>query len=325
MFCLRSVPERRFPTIDTAAIRYFRFTQCVSRLPREQGLSPTHDGNLLPHALHPHAPIIARRCTMINKLPVFFISLFLCLTAGSLMAQDAAPQFLSVHEDLVIPSKAEEYEQAALGLVNAIKKHNVSSISYTAASMDDFTYIYFSPVENLAGVDKINASFGELQEKMGKDAFSSTMKAFDACYPSHRNYLVRLRPDLSYKPEQGAQISEGLNFRHWDFYHIQPGMEDEAEAIAKAWVALNDKIKSTDGYRLYSNSYGLEGPVFIVVQSAKSAADFYKNSEAWMKKTGEEGRALMNRTWKVIRKFESKDGMIRPELSVSPQPITKAK
>ncbi len=250
----------------------------------------------------------------------------LCLATGPAPAQDAPKsQLLSVHEDNVIPSKVEEYEKAALGLVDAIKSHNISSLSYTAASIDDYTYIYFTPVENLGAVEKMNASFGELQEKMGKDSFGALMKKFDVCYPTHRNYLVRLRPDLCYKPEYGAQISDGLNFRHWDYYHIHPDMEDQAEAIAKEWVALNEKIKSPEGYRLYVNSYGLEGPVFIVVQSAKSAADFYTRSEAWMKKAEEAGQSLMKRTMKVVRKFESKDGMIRPELSASPQPVAKSK
>jgi hypothetical protein len=191
--------------------------------------------------------------------------------------------------------------------------------------MDDYTYIYFTPVENIGAVDKMSAGFGELQEKMGKAAFGTLMQSFDVCYPSHRNYLVRLRPDLSYKPEYGAQISDGMNFRHWDYYHIHPDMADEAEAIAKEWVALNQKIKSTEGYRLYTNSFGLEGPVYIVVQSAKSASDFYTRSEAWMKKAGDAGKALMSRTMKVVRRFESKDGNIRPELSVSPQPVITGK
>ena len=254
------------------------------------------------------------------------LAVCLCLAADPLPAQDAPQsQLLSVHEDNVIPSKVEEYEKAATGLVNAIKSQKLSSISYTGASMDDFTYIYFTPVENLGAVEKINAGFGELQEKMGKDAFAATMKAFDGCYPAHRNYLVRLRRDLSYKPEQGAQISDGLNFRRWEYYHIHPGMEDEAEAIAKEWAALYEKMKSPDGYRLYANSFGLEGPVFIVVQSGKSAADFYARSEAWMKKAGEAGHALMNRTMKVVRKFEAKDGTIRPDLSVGPQAAVQGK
>ena len=75
-------------------------------------------------------------------------------------------------------------------------------------------------------------------------------------------------------------------------------MEDEAEAIAKEWVALNEKIKTPEGYRLFTNAFGLEGPVFIVVSSAKSAADFYTSNEAWMKRAGDAGQALMKRTMK---------------------------
>lgn len=261
-----------------------------------------------------------------SALLTLLITLCLSLAAGPVLAQDAPKsQLLSVHEDTVIPSKAEEYEKATLGLVDAIKKHKVSSISFTAASLDDYTYIYFTPVENLGAAEKMNAGFGELEEKMGKTAYDAMMKANDACYSTHRNYLVRLRPDLSYKPEYGAQISDGLNFRHWDYYYIHREMEDEAEAIAKEWVALNEKIKAPEGYRLFTNAFGLEGPLFLVVSSAKSAAAFYASNEAWLKRAGEAGQALMKRTMKVVRKFESKDGMIRPELSASPQPIIKSK
>jgi hypothetical protein len=253
------------------------------------------------------------------------VTFCLCLGTGSLQAQDAPKsQLLSVHEDHVFPSKVEEYEKAALGLIGAIKAQK-SPISFTAGSMSDFTYIYVTPVEDLGAVDKMDANWSELRDKLGKDAFGSLMKAFDGCYLSHRNYLVRLRPDLSYKPAYGAGISEGLNFRHWEFYHIYPGMEDQADAIAKEWAALYERLKSPDGYRLYSSSFGLEGPVFIVVQSGKNASDFYTRSEEWMKRAGDEGEALMNRTLKLIWKFETKDGMIRPDLSASPQAVIQSK
>jgi len=259
------------------------------------------------------------------KLFLVILAVCCCLAAGPVVAQDDAPkgQLLSVHEDPVIPSMLGQYEKAAKSLADMITKSGVGSVSYTAASMDNFVYIYFSPVENMAAIDKMGANWGELEKKVGKQAFEGVMKQFDGCYTSHKNYLVRLRPELSYNPDYGSAIADGLLFRQWDFYYIQPGMEDEADNIAKEWVALNKKVALPEGYRLYSGAYGSDTPVFIVVQSAKNSMDFHTRQEAWLKKAGDDGKALWAKTWKVVRKFDTTTGMIRPDLSVAAKDMTK--
>lgn len=248
------------------------------------------------------------------------VALLCFIPASPVIAQEEMPQgqLMTIHEDVVIPSKVDKYEKAAKNLASVLAKHNITSLSYTAANSEDFVYIYITPVENLAGVEKLGAGFEELQKKMGKEAFQSTMSQFDNCYDTHRNYMVRMRPDLSYNPEYGSQISDGMNFRHWDFYYIHPGMEEEATEIAKDWKALYETNKITEGYRLYFGGLGTEIPVIVVAQSAKNAVEFYTRSEAEMKAFGEAGQTLLKKTWSVVRKFEQKDGSIRPELSYLP-------
>jgi hypothetical protein len=144
------------------------------------------------------------------------VALFGFIPAVTVLAQGEMPksQLVSVHEDAVIPSMIEQYEKASKNLAGLFAKHNITSISYTAANTQDFTYIYFAPVSNLAEVEKFDAAFQELQNKMGNDAFQADMKLFDGCYHSHRNYMVRLHPDLSYKPEYGSQISDRPDLSH---------------------------------------------------------------------------------------------------------------
>ncbi len=247
------------------------------------------------------------------------------ITIHPAVAQDNTPkgQLLSIHEDYVIPSMVAQYEKAAKNLADMIGKSGVSSLSYTAARMDNFTYFYFSPVEDLAAVDKMGEAWGEVEKKVGKQTFDDAMKQFDGCYPTHKNYLVRMRPELSYNPAYGSTIADGMLYRRWDYYYIHPGMEEEADNIAKEWVALNKKVGLPEGYRLYSGSFGSDTPVFVVAQSAKDAVDFATRQDAWMKKAGEEGKALWAKTWKVVRKFDSRTGMIRPDLSVLPKDMTK--
>jgi hypothetical protein len=254
------------------------------------------------------------------KFKLFSLSLtalFCCIPALAVFAQSdmSKSQLVAVHEDVVIPSMVDKYEQAAKNLASLFAKHNIASMSYTCASTQDFTYLYLTPVSNLAEVETFGAAFDELQKKMGAEAFKADMKQFDGCYDSHRNYLVRLHPDLSYKPEYGNQISEEMNFRHWDFYYIHPEKEQEAMAIAKEWKALYESKKIATGYRLYTGDLGMDTPIIAVAQSAKNAVEFYTKSEEIFKTFGEAEPALLKKTWSVVRKFEHKDGSIRPDLS----------
>lgn len=255
----------------------------------------------------------------------FLVATCFILIAPTLLAQNDAPkgQLFTVHEDIVIPSMMGKYEKAAKNLAEMVTKQNVTSLSYTAANMQNFVYFYFAPVENMDGVDKMGAGWSDLEKKAGKQNLDAAMKQFDGCYLSHKNYMVRMRPEFSYKPEYGANNADGMLFRHWDFYYIHPGMENEADDIAKEWVALNKKIDLPEGYRLYSGAYGSDTPVFIVTQSAKNAAEFYAKQDAWLKKAGDEGKALWMKTWNVVRKYESVDGRIRPDLSVLPMEAEK--
>jgi hypothetical protein len=255
------------------------------------------------------------------------VAILCFVPASPVIAQEemAQGQLMSIHEDVVIPSKVEKYEKAAKNLASKLAKHNITSVSYTAANSHDFVYIYITPVENLAGVEKIGAGFEELQTKLGNEAFATMMGGFDDCYNSHRNYMVRLRTDLSYNPEYGREISKGMDFRHWSFYYIHPGKDQEAIEVAKEWKALFESKKIIEGYRLYLGGLGMDVPVIIVAQSAKGAVDFYTKAEARMKTFGDAGQALLKKTWSVTRKFEQKDASMRPELSYLPTPKAGSK
>ena len=263
---------------------------------------------------------------MLNKplslIMVILVSLLPLLTVTA-QAQTPAPQLFTIHEDVVIPSRVVEYEKAAKNLADLMEQHNMTSMQYSAASGDDFTYIYISTVINYSGLDNMGAGFAELQEKMGKKAFEEAMEKFNGNYHSHRDYMIRLHPELSYNPEYGNNLNDGMNFRHWDFYHVYPGKEAEVAEIAKEWIELNKSMDIKQGYRLYMGDMGTDMPLVIVSHSAKSASDFYSNNEKNMMKLGEAGQKLMTKTMGITWKFERREGAMRPDLSyMKPQVAT---
>ncbi|POY37116.1 hypothetical protein C3K47_08650 [Solitalea longa] len=255
----------------------------------------------------------------VHSFTKFITSILVLASCIVAKAQDTNKGILYlVHEDQVIPEKAVMYEKAAKGLADAMIKNTNGSIMYWVASRDDFSYIYVIPVNNYAGIDMVDNAFGQLSKAMGKDAMESMMKNYDGTFSTHRDFMVRYRADLSYMPDFPAENT----FRHWDFYYINPEKEKEAMEIAKEWKALFEKKKAPTGYRFNLGDIGLE-PVFIVVQSAKNANDYYSKSQEVDKLLGEEGEALMNKTWTVISRFDHKNGKIHPDLSCMPTTTSK--
>jgi len=255
-------------------------------------------------------------------LYIFFALIF---TSGLFAQNEMAKESLFIiHEDIVKPAMVGEYESASKELAAKLKEHNIQELNYNAASRDDFHYIYVSKIENMAELD--SNPWKTFEEKMGKDKVEALWNRFDKCYDSHKNFIVRRLDDLSHMPASITANISNLNFRHWDFYYIQPEKREEARKIAKEWKTLYEsKNIQDDGYRLSFGDLGTDMPVYVTVQFAKDAADFNAKNMKTDQALGEEGKALMQRTMALTRKFESVDGWARPDLSYVPQEAMTAK
>ena len=246
------------------------------------------------------------------------VGLLVNLCALNVYAQEeeSQGQLFIIHEDVVKPSMVGKYEEATKSVIAKLKANNMTSISYRMAVTDDFHYHWVSEIENLAALDE--NPWQELEKKIGEDEMKAVWDGYDETEDMHHTFLVRLRPDLSYTPENAGGDSEGMNFRHWDWYYIEPGKGAEARAIAKEWHDLYTKKNIPTGYRIYTGGLGAEVPLYVVIQSAKNAADFEARNAKVNELLGEDAQDLMQRTMAITRKFDTKTGWMRPDLSYTP-------
>ncbi|MFQ5770050.1 MAG: hypothetical protein ACE5HX_05915 [bacterium] len=256
---------------------------------------------------------------------LLLVGLVLNLWAFSILAQEEEPksQLYFIHEDVVKPSMVSKYEEAVKGVVAKLTENNMTSLSHVVAMSEDFHYSFIAQIENMADLDK--SPWKELEKKIGEEAMKAMWKGYEGTYYKHHSFLVRLRPDLSYTPETTSEESEEMNFRHWSFYYVNPDKWNEAREISKEWVALFKSKKIPTGYRMYTGGIGTEVPLYIVVQWAKNAAEFYAQAAKNDELLGEEGEALGAKTMAITRKFEQKNGWIRPDLSYMPEEEMTAK
>ncbi|MEO5649485.1 MAG: hypothetical protein ABIR03_06115 [Ginsengibacter sp.] len=250
----------------------------------------------------------------IIQTAVFLLALYLVPCANQAQSNSRYQSYY-VHEDPVLPSMTADYEKLATGLAAECKKINLPD-GWLSLKLDDNRYIYVTPVDNMADLDK--NTFAPLQEKMGKEAFTKMFADFDKCYNSHRDYMVRLDKELTYMPG-GIDINNaGMPYRHYTYYYVTPQNIAKTGEIAKAFLALYTKKGAKLQYRIYRNGFGEKEAYFMVVTSAKSAEDYERMRAENRELLGDEGKELYGKLLQVVSSIKNISAMARPELSYSP-------
>ncbi len=247
-----------------------------------------------------------------------FFALITFSTNSTAQKELPKSQLFLMHEDNVLPFMADKYESALKDFDKMMSDAKIDR-TYNIIQADIFKYTAVIPVTDFDGLAKYFGMSPEVMNKIGKDKFESVMKKFDGCYDTHRNFLMTLRNDLSYKPEYGLNPDDGINFRHLDYFYAVPGKEDEMMELIKEYKKLYETKNIEEGYRVYMGSIGTEAGMVLFVQPAKSRVDYAALSDRQNEILGDEGQKLWDKTLAITQKFEHHDGMMRPDLSYRPK------
>jgi hypothetical protein len=145
------------------------------------------------------------------------------------------------------------------------------------------------------------------------------MKRANGALVSYDDSVAARRDDLSYRPENPRLKMEDEPFARVDYYYLKPGTEQQAEQVAKDYVALFKEKKIADGFTIYMAMSGHDLPLLVAVIPAKSPADFAATDERTNAALGDALRALQGRAMALTRRIEHKDSWFRPDLSYMPK------
>lgn len=246
--------------------------------------------------------------TIKNSLLISFI---LCLTFYTTQAQ----KFYRVHQDNVKPSMMLEYEKIAKEFNEACKAHNVQT-KWLATTMDDFRYLYVSPIENFADLDE--RPMADMAKAMGDD-FGKLFDRFDKCYDSHGSYIIVLDEELTYMPEGISQTQEGQDYRDYYFIHFTP---ENAKNLREAMKGVKEMFASKGSknhYRIYRTGFGQMDSYYMVAMSSKDAVDSAQKSKANQELLGPDRFEVFGKVLKYASKMEEVTGEIRRDLSYMPE------
>lgn len=244
---------------------------------------------------------------------IFVSAVLLCFSINLSLAQ----KMYNIHQDNVKPSKLMDYEKIAKEFNEACKEHNVQ-MGWLAATTDDLKYLYISPIEKMADLDK--QPFADMAKAMG-DKFGEMFKRFDECYDSHGNYIIVLDEELSYMPDGITQMQEGQNHRKWVYMYYKPKNAQKVRDGFKAVKKLFETKNSPEHYRVYSSGFGTMESFYMVAISSKDEVDAAQRAKANQDVLGswEERWEVFSQVMNNTSRMEEYNGDMRPDLSYTPK------
>jgi hypothetical protein len=256
-----------------------------------------------------------------KKLPLFALGTIPLLgLAAPAAAQDAPPQMYFVIQEHVKPSMTMEYEAASKDFIKMLSAAPIEagSVQFQTIMSPEMGYTYAIPVQGFSGVDKAFGAWEGAMRAVGEEKWMAMDAKSKKAVDYYETSILAMRPDLSYNFE-GTAISGDMPFRKYFWWHVIPGKELEAEAVAKEYAALYRAKEMEHGFRIYQAVMGPDLPMYLVVQSAKNEAEFTAREQGMEQMLGEEGMKLQQKSMAVTRKMVIQEGWVRPDLSF-PQP-----
>jgi hypothetical protein len=254
------------------------------------------------------------------KTKIFVVLLVLllgacCFLPAVAQAQAQKAQLYYVYDFVAKPAMVAKFEASV-----KLRIELGSPTPWSAFSTDDFHYYFLTPIQNYAGIDSMDKVDNEWAGKIGKEKLDSLMKSTEGTFEYLKAGVIRFLPELSYAPKVPSAEPEEGNFMYWGFANVEFGKGKEFRDILKQWVALYDSNKVPMGWNTFVGVVGVEVPLYILANRGKSPAQYWAEDEKAMKTIGEtKVTELYKKTMALCRKFESKTGWARPELSNKPK------
>jgi len=233
-----------------------------------------------------------------------------------LAQEEKSSQAFWVHEDRVKPGMTDTYEKVTKDLVAACKEHNVQETGWISLRMNDNSYLFVSPINSMADLDK--NGFASLSEKMGADKMSALFDRYNETYTQHGDYIIYLHKDLSYQPSGISQTVEGENYRVMYYNYVTPENDKAFAETMKKMKAAFEKHNSKMHYRVYKSGFGVMGTFYMVAVAAEGEAQGAQRGDENWEVMKNDFEPLLNELSNHTSKMEEKRGWMRPDLAYEP-------
>lgn len=210
----------------------------------------------------------------------------------------------------------DEYEQISKDLVAACKKYNIQETMWLTMALNDNSYLYVTPIDNMASLDE--DGFKTLAEKMGADKMKALFDRFNPTYDEHGDYVVYLNKKLSYMPGGISQTIEGQNYRTLYYNYVTPENDKNFVDTLKKIKASFEKHNSKLHYRVYKTGFGTMGTYYMIAVAGASNLDSAKKGDDNWNLMKNDFEPLLKEMSQYTWKMDEKRGWMREDLGYIP-------
>jgi len=254
-----------------------------------------------------------------KRVLVFVVLAVGILALGQTVAgQEKKPRLFLVEDDVVKPALVSQFEAALKETVADVFTAYGWPWPFDVYATEDFHYYVLYPFESLSEIEKAFGIWNEMVGKLGAEKWDALNRKMGEATEYIKQGTVTLSPELSYVPEAPALKPEEVKFVYWGFCSVQPGKEKDFEAQLRKMVELYKARKAPAGFKSWIGGIGTEMPFYFYSETARSGSDLFLMDEKTMKLIDPEATAIWNDMLKLLRKYESKTGAYRPDLSYAP-------
>lgn len=218
--------------------------------------------------------------------------------------------------DVVIPNKADQYEQAQKDM-NVFLTNNYPNLKWDCVQFDRYEYNYIVDLKNYADIDEWNKTRMEKMKTVDQAEYKRLATEFDGTISSNSRRIYTLDENDSYTAKDPLVQPKDAKFLHFDYYELVPGKEDEALSIAHAISAINAKLNLRMSARIWRQNFGETNNAILLVRSDKSSSDFYSDMEKNNQMSNQEKKDLQKKFMSYVLKFDHWNGKTRPDLSIT--------
>ncbi|MGW8283674.1 MAG: hypothetical protein ACWGON_10270 [Gemmatimonadota bacterium] len=249
------------------------------------------------------------------KVTRFLFLPLLLMFAIPVQAQEPEMEWLTVFSDHVSISNRSDYEDLIQDFVAMFDDADISSVSWVTIQSQPFGYAYVIQGMGPADMPAMNEMWGSAMAELGDGAMKLANRA-NALVDNQEMSYIALRPELSYMPDEVA-ITADMPYRHYTRLFVHPAKGEAFEASMPAWIGAYEEAGVKYGWRTYQMMTGSDLPAYLIVQAAKSEAEFYQHRTEIQSILGDKLNELRGKTGPTLRRVEESGAWVRPELSYS--------
>ena len=264
-----------------------------------------------------------------NKKISFALAVVLCaVCTGFATTQQEAkapePELFLISISHVKPAMTKQYEDAVKEIISELADYNVdpAKVNFHSVFGPELGYVFVRPLENFGAMESMRQNWEEATASIGQERFDALFAKAAAAVVSRERIHTRYRSELSYRPENPALKPEDVKFINYSFIYVTPGTEETFEQVAKDYVGLYAEHNIDAGWDIYQSVTGADLPLFVIIETGKSRAEFAAQEERLEAMFAEHTKELGLKARSCIRRVERKEGYPRPDLSY-PTPETE--